>query len=93
MRICYYFFRRLQHLPYYLKRGKFNKSENYGYLFCDSDVEKTFPGYYVRRYMLPSVKDWLTVGKWNEDEVQEDIDKIVMLEKEADPRNLSEICV
>ena len=70
------------------KEGKINKSENYGYLFCDSDVEKTFPGYYVRRYMLPSVKDWLTVGKWNEDEVQEDIDKIVMLEKEADPKEL-----
>lgn len=70
------------------KEGKIDKSEDHGYFFCDSEVEKIFPGYYIRRYMLPSVKDWLVEGKWDEKNVQEDIGQLVMVEKESTPKDL-----
>ena len=67
-----------------LKTGKISKSERYGYLFCDSEIEKLYPGYYVRRYMLPGVREWLTEGEWNE----RNIDKMLEVKKDADPKDL-----
>lgn len=71
-----------------LKTGKISKSERYGYLFCDSEIEKAYPGYYVRRYMLPGVREWLTEGEWNERNICDDIDKMLEMKKDADPKDL-----
>lgn len=71
-----------------LKTGKISKSERYGYLFCDSEIEKLYPGYYVRRYMLPGVREWLTEGEWNERNICDDIDKMLEVKKDADPKDL-----
>lgn len=71
-----------------LKTGKISKSEKYGYLFCDSEIEKVYPGYYVRRYMLPGVREWLTEGEWNERNICDDIDEMLEMKKDADPKDL-----
>ena len=71
-----------------LKTGKISKSERYGYLFCDSEIEKVYPGYYVRRYMLPGVREWLMEGEWNEGDICDDIDKMLEMKKDADPKDL-----
>ncbi len=71
-----------------LKTGKISKSERYGYLFCDSKIEKAYPGYYVRRYMLPGVREWLTEGEWNERNICDDIDKMLEVKKDAAPKDL-----
>src|SRR5699024_4311540 len=71
-----------------LKANKIAKSERYGYLFCDSVIEKEYPGYYVRRYMLPGVREWLAEGEWNECDICDDIDKMIEMQKEADPKDL-----
>lgn len=71
-----------------LKTGKISKSERYGYLFCDSEIEKSYPGYYVRRYMLPGVREWLMEGEWNERNICDDIDKMLEVKKDADPKDL-----
>lgn len=71
-----------------IKTGRISKSEKYGYLFCDSEIEKEYPGYYVRRYMLSGVKEWLTEGKWNEKNICDDIDKMLEVKKGAEPKDL-----
>lgn len=71
-----------------LKTGKISKSERYGYLFCDSEIEKSYPGYYERRYMLPGVREWLMEGEWNERNICDDIDKMLEVKKGADPKDL-----
>lgn len=71
-----------------LKADKISKSERYGYLFCDSEIEKEYPGYYVGRYMLPGVREWLAEGEWNECDICDDIDKMIEMQKEADPKDL-----
>lgn len=71
-----------------IKTGRIPKSERYGYLFCDSEIEKEYPGYYVRRYMLPGVREWLTEGKWNEQNICDDIDKMLEVKKGAEPKDL-----
>jgi hypothetical protein len=38
------------------KDEKISKSERYGYLFSNYDIEKEYPGFLINRYMLPSVK-------------------------------------
>lgn len=71
-----------------IKTGRVSKSERYGYLFCDSEIEKEYPGYYVRRYMLPGVKEWLIEGEWNEQNICDDIDKMLEVKKDAEPKDL-----
>lgn len=71
-----------------IKTGRVSKSERYGYLFCDSEIEKEYPGYYVRRYMLPGVKEWLMKGEWNEQNICDDIDKMLEVKKDAEPKDL-----
>lgn len=71
-----------------LKAGKISKSERYGYLLCDSEIEKSYPGYYIRRYMLPGVRDWLMEGEWNERNIYADIDKMLEMKKDAEPKDL-----
>lgn len=71
-----------------IKTGRVTKSEKYGYLFCDSDIEKEYPGYYVRRYMLPGVRKWLTEGEWDEQNICDDIDKMLEVKKGAEPKDL-----
>lgn len=71
-----------------LRSGKISKSERYGYLLCDSEIEKLYPGYYVRRYMLPGVREWLMEGKWNERSIGDDIDKMLEVKKDAAPKDL-----
>lgn len=71
-----------------IKTGRISKSEKYGYLFCDSEIEKEYPGYYVRRYMLSGVKEWLIEGKWNEKNICDDIDKMLEVKKGAEPKDL-----
>lgn len=71
-----------------LKAGKISKSDRYGYLFCDSEIEKEYPGYYIRKYMLPGVKEWLMEGEWNERNICDDIDKMIETQKGADPKDI-----
>lgn len=71
-----------------IKTGRVSKSDRYGYLFCDSEIEKEYPGYYVRRYMLPGVKEWLIKGEWDEQNICDDIDKMLEVKKDAEPKDL-----
>lgn len=71
-----------------IKTGRVSKSDRYGYLFCDSEIEKEYPGYYVRRYMLPGVKEWLIKGEWDEQNICDDIDKMLEVKKDAEPKYL-----
>lgn len=71
-----------------LKAGRINKSDRYGYIFCDSDVEKEYPGYYIRRFMLTSIREWLMEGEWNEKNVSDDIAKMLEIRKEKEPDEL-----
>lgn len=70
-----------------LKTGKISKSESYGYLLFDSQIEQSYPGYYIRRYMLPGVRDWLIEGEWNEGNICDDIDKMLEMKKGATPQD------
>lgn len=71
-----------------VKTGKVYKSERYGYLFCDSEIEKEYPGYYVSRYMLPGIREWLIEGEWNEKSICDDIEKMLEVKKDAEPKDL-----
>ena len=71
-----------------VKTGKVSKSERYGYLFCDLEIEKEYPGYYVSRYMLPGIREWLIEGEWNEKSICDDIEKMLEVKKDAEPKDL-----
>jgi hypothetical protein len=71
-----------------LKNGRISKSDRYGYIFCDSDVEKEYPGYYIRRFMLTSIREWLMEGEWNEKNISDDIMKMIEVKKEKEPEEL-----
>ncbi|MCP1100902.1 hypothetical protein M2454_000115 [Aequitasia blattaphilus] len=70
------------------KEGKISKSDRYGYIFCDADVEKEYPGYYVRRYMLTSIREWIMMGEWNEKNISDDINKMIEVKRKATPEEL-----
>lgn len=71
-----------------IKTGRISKSERYGYLFCDSEIEREYSGYYVRRYMLPSVREWLTEGEWIDQNICDDIDKMLEVKRGVEPKDL-----
>lgn len=71
-----------------LKDEKIKKSEQYGYLFCDPALEKEYPGFYIKRYMFPSIKDWLIEGVWDDKNISEDICKILKTKKAEKPVDL-----
>jgi len=70
------------------KDGKIKKSDRYGYLFSDNEIEKEYPDFYKSRYMLNSVKEWLLESNWHDTSVSNDIDKIIESEKAQEPRDI-----
>ena len=70
------------------KEGNINKSSEYGYLLIDSSVEKKYPLYYHKWYMLYSLKDWVQNGEWNEQKVREEIEKHIEVKKEPIPEKI-----
>jgi len=70
------------------KEGKFEKSDKYGYIFSDSEVEKMYPLYYRNGYMLYSVKTWVVEGEWNESEVKAEIDQVIKSKRKPEPEEV-----
>lgn len=72
----------------FFKDGKLEKSEKYGYLLCDYKVEKEYPGFFLNKYIPYSIKQWIVEGEWNEQDVSQEIDKIIELQKVTEPREI-----
>lgn len=70
------------------KGGKVNKSERYGYMFSDHDIQKEYPGFYVNKYMLPSVKKWIVEGEWDGIRINSEIDELIAAKKATDPKDI-----
>lgn len=70
------------------KEGKIRKSERYGYLLCDYEVEKEYPGFFIRRYMLSGVKKWITEGEWDASAIKNEIIKMTEAKKATKPIDL-----
>jgi len=70
------------------KEGKIEKSENYGYIFSDSEVEKMYPLYYRNGYMLYRVKVWVIEGEWNEGAVKAEIDQTIKSKRKPEPEEV-----
>ena len=70
------------------KDGKISKSERYGYMFSDYDIQKEYPSFYVNRYMLPSVKKWIVEGEWDSIRINSEIDEMIEAKKATDPKDI-----
>lgn len=74
------------------KEGKIDKSENYGYIFLDFEVEKMYPLYYRNGYMFYSVKSWVLEGEWNESELKAEIEQSIKSKKQPEPEEIVRLC-
>lgn len=73
---------------FFLRAGKINKSDRYGYLSCDLDLEENFHELYNRQYMPVGVRKWLMEEEWDEKSIQDDIDQIIEINKNSEPKEL-----
>mgnify|MGYP004478698419 FL=1 len=71
-----------------LKTGKINKPTKYGNLFEDSEVEKMYPIYYNKKYMIEGVREWLIHGEWNEGNINMDIDRSIKINQAEEPQEI-----
>lgn len=74
------------------KEGKVEKSEDYGYIFSGSEVEKKYPLYYRNGYMLNSVKAWVLDGEWDESKVKSEITQVIKSKKKQEPEDIVRNC-
>ena len=74
------------------KEGKIQKSEDYGYIFSDSEVEKMYPLYYRNGYILYSAKAWVVEGEWKESEVKDEISRKVKSKRKPEPEKIVRGC-
>ncbi|HYE83729.1 MAG TPA: P-loop NTPase fold protein [Clostridia bacterium] len=82
------YFQTFAAFMFHFKDGKISKSEQYGYLFSDYDIEKEYPGFFIKRYMLPSVKKWIVEGEWDSDGINSEINKMIEEKKATEPKDI-----
>lgn len=64
------------------KAGKICKSEKYGYLVEDTKIEKSYPGYYDKRYIPTGLKKWIAEGIWDEKSIKQEIEVILQRQRQ-----------
>ena len=82
------YFQTFAAFMFQFKDGKIDKSEQYGYLFSDYDIEKDYPGLFISKYMLPSVEKWILEGEWDSDNINNEINKMIDAKKATEPKDI-----
>lgn len=70
------------------KAGRIKKSDKYGYILSNYEVEKAYPGFFKNSYMLSSVQQWIVAGEWDEDKIKEEIDQKIASRIAMEPKDL-----
>lgn len=71
-----------------MKADKIQRSDKYGDAFTDYEIEEKYPFYYNRLYMPSGLKDWIIEGEWNEQNINNDINEILKIQKNAEPKDI-----
>lgn len=71
-----------------MKADKIQRSDNYGHIFTDYEIEEKYPFYYNGLYMPSGIKDWIIKGEWNEQNINNDINEILKIQKNAEPKDI-----
>lgn len=70
------------------KAGKIEKSDDYGYILSNYEVEKIYPGFFKSSYMFPAVQQWIIEGKWDDDQIKKEINRRIESLKAIAPEDL-----
>ena len=71
------------------KAGLYAPTDRYGSIFASSNLEFLYPGYYKATFLPGCFETWITMGVWNEKEIDEYCEKTAMLQSHSDiPQDL-----
>lgn len=51
-------------------------------------MEKMYPIYYNKKYMIEGVREWLIHGAWNEENINRDIDRSIKINQAEEPQEI-----
>ena len=69
------------------RAGLIPESSKYGTLFSDEKVSILYPGFYDDKYITSGIKQWIRHGEWENDALNEELNRIVNREKAITPED------
>ena len=69
------------------RAGLIPESSKYGTLFSDEKVSILYPGFYDDKYITSGIKQWIRHGEWENNALNEELNRIVNREKAITPED------
>lgn len=68
------------------KAGLYKQNKSYGYIFTNNVMNTLYPGYYKNEYMPNCIYDWITIGDWDQINIENYFEQLIYDEKnKSDP--------